>query len=34
MVKEIIDNVNKERVQKVTPAKKDLSKIDNELEKN
>ena len=33
MVKTIVDNVNKERVRKVNPAKKDLSKIDNELEK-
>lgn len=33
MVKTIVNNVNKERVRKVNPAKKDLSKIDNELEK-
>ncbi|NFG59313.1 recombinase family protein [Clostridium botulinum] len=33
MVKIIVDNVNKERIKKVNPAKKDLSKIDNELEK-
>ena len=33
MVKTIVDNVNKERIRKVNPAKKDLSKIDNELEK-
>ncbi len=33
MVKTIIDNVNKERIRKVNPAKKDLLKIDNELEK-
>ncbi|MGG7214739.1 hypothetical protein ACQPUY_14185 [Clostridium nigeriense] len=33
MVKTIVDNVNKERIRKVNPAKRDLSKIDNELEK-
>ena len=33
MVKTIVNNVNKERIRKVNPAKKDLSKIDNELEK-
>lgn len=33
MVKTIVDNVNKERIRKVNPTKKDLSKIDNELEK-
>ena len=33
MVKTIVYNVNKERIRKVNPAKKDLSKIDNELEK-
>nr|WP_291651796.1 zinc ribbon domain-containing protein [Clostridium sp.] len=33
MVKIIVNNVNKEKVRKVNPAKKDLSKIDNELEK-
>lgn len=33
MVKTIVNNVNKERVKKVNPAKKNLSKIDNELEK-
>ena len=33
MVKSIVKNVNNERVRKVNPAKKDLSKIDNELKK-
>lgn len=33
MVKTIVNNVNKERIRKVNPAKKDLFKIDNELEK-
>lgn len=33
MVKTIVNNVNRERVRKVNPAKKDLLKIDNELEK-
>lgn len=33
MIKAIVNNVNKERVRKVNPTKKDLSKIDNELEK-
>lgn len=33
MIKAIVNNVNKERVRKVTPTKKDLLKIDNELEK-
>ena len=33
MVKAIVKNVNNERVRKINPAKKELSKIDNELEK-
>lgn len=33
MVKSIVKNVNNERVRKVNPAKKDLLKVDNELEK-
>lgn len=33
MVRTIVNNVNKERVRKVNPAKKNLLKIDNELEK-
>ena len=33
MVKSIVRNVNNERARKVNPAKKDLVKIDNELEK-
>ena len=33
MVKSIVRNVNNERVRKINPAKKELSKIDSELEK-
>lgn len=33
MVKPIVRNVNNERVRKVNSVKKDLVKIDNELEK-
>ena len=33
MVKSIVRNINNERVRKINPAKKELSKIDNELEK-
>ena len=33
MIKSIVRNVNNERVRKINPAKKELSKIDSELEK-
>lgn len=33
MVKVVVDNINKERVNKVNQTKKELEKIDKELEK-
>gem|GEM_PF-1132758 len=33
MVKTIVSNINKERIRKVNPAKKELTRIDKELEK-
>lgn len=33
MVKTVVANVNKERVQRINPAKKELEKLEKELEK-
>ena len=33
MVESIVNNINRERYKRINPAKKDLERIDNKLEK-